>query len=103
MKPTLIVLVLLSMMVTGCETIPVQQMSDARQAYRAAQQAGADTYAPKLFAEVKVLMEDADRFLAEGRYSLAGKIAERARVLAIKARKKALAVQAGAAASPPKY
>ncbi len=79
----------------GCETIPVQQMSDARQAYRAAQEAGAEQYVPQLFSEVTVLMEDADRFLAEGRYSLAGKVAERARVLAIKARKKALALRDG--------
>lgn len=80
-----------TLLVGGCETIPVQQMSDARQAYRAAQEAGAEQYAPELFSEVRVLMEDADRFLDEGRYSLAGKVAERARMLAIKARKKALA------------
>lgn len=80
-----------TLLVGGCETIPVQQMSDARQAYRAAQEAGAEQYAPELFSEVTVLMEDADRFLDEGRYSLAGKVAERARMLAIKARKKALA------------
>ncbi len=95
MKPILTALLVATMTwLTACETIPVQEMSDARQAYRAAQQAGAERYAPALIAEVKVLMEDADRFLAEGRYSLAGKVAERARALAIKARKKALAAQA---------
>ena len=89
----ILLLLACSMLMAGCETIPVQQMSDARQAYRAAQQAGAETYAPALFAEVKVLMEDADRFLAERRYALAGKGAERARMLAIKARRRALMAQ----------
>jgi hypothetical protein len=88
-------LLVVTIVLAGCESIPVQQMSDARQAYRAAQMAGAEQYAPALFSEVKVLMEDADRFLEEGRYSLAGKVAERARMLAIKARKKALKRSAG--------
>jgi hypothetical protein len=78
----------------GCAAFPIQQMSDARQAFLAAQQAGAEQYAPELFQEAKVLMDDADRFLAEKRYSLAGKVAERARLIAIKARRKALAVTA---------
>ncbi len=96
----MLLLLLLTLLVAGCETIPVQQMSDARQAFRAAQQAGAETYAPALFSEVKVLMEDADRFLAERRYALAGKVAERARMLAIKARRKALLAQQAPGRSP---
>ncbi len=92
-----VLLLVATILLGGCETIPVQQMSDARQAYRAAQAAGAEQYVPELFNEVTVLMNDADRFLAEGRYSLAGKIAERARVLAIKARKKALILRGGTA------
>jgi len=92
-----VLLLVATILLGGCETIPVQQMSDARQAYRAAQEAGADKYVPELFNEVTVLMNDADHFLAEGRYGLAGKIAERARVLAIKARKKALTLRGATA------
>ncbi|HFD87957.1 MAG TPA: DUF4398 domain-containing protein [Gammaproteobacteria bacterium] len=79
----------------GCAAIPIQQMSDARQAFLAARQADAEHYAPELFHEAQVLMDDADRFLAERRYGLAGKVAERARTVAIKARRKAVAATVG--------
>lgn len=89
MKQLFTLLLLFATLLCGCETIPVQQMSDARQALRAAEQAGAERYSVELYSEARMLMEDADRFLAEGRYSLAGKLAERARKLAIRARQQA--------------
>ncbi len=86
----LLCLALLLLGPAGCAGIPAQQMSDARQAFRAAQAAGAERLAPEDFHEAKLLLEDADRFLGEGRYELAGKVAERAKYMALRARRKAL-------------
>ncbi len=94
LRPLLAVL-LLGLALAGCASIPAQQMSDARQAFRAARAAGAERLAPKAFHEAQLLLEDADRFLGEGRYELAGKVAERAKYMALKARREALAAAAG--------
>lgn len=69
--------------------MPAQQMSDARQALQSAKAAGAALYAPSLFSEAQQLLADADRFTDGGRFDLAAKVAERARLIAIKARRKA--------------
>jgi len=54
--------------VAGCAGLPVQQMSDARQAITAAEQAGAAEYAPELLAESKRLVDRAKANLNEGEY-----------------------------------
>ncbi len=72
--------------ISGCATIPAQEMSDARQALRAAEEVGAATRATRNFDEAKLLVEDANRFLNEGRYELARIVALRAKRLAIEAR-----------------
>ncbi len=76
--------------ITGCAAIPAQEMSDARQALRAAEEVGAATKAARDFDEARVLLEDANRFLNEGRYELARIVALRAKRLAIDARQSSL-------------
>ena len=81
---------LLLLIITGCVSVPAQQMSDARQALQAAKAAGADNLAAEEFREASILVDDANRFLGEGRYELAGKIAQRAKIQALAARRQAV-------------
>lgn len=81
-------LVILSLV--ACTTIPIQGMSDARQAFQAAVDADASSLAPEEYKEAKVLLEDADHFMAQGRYELAGKVALRAKLVSLRARHRAL-------------
>lgn len=74
----------------GCVSLPAQQMSDARQALQAARLAGAENFSIEAFREACILLDDADRFLDEGRYVLAGKVAQRAKQQALAARRKAV-------------
>lgn len=94
-KPIFITLLLAVLLLSGCESIPVQQMSDARQAVRSAADAGAALYAPKIYGESLQLLDDAGQFVDAGRFDLAGKVADRAKALAIKARKKAVETGTG--------
>jgi hypothetical protein len=79
--------------VTGCAGLPVQQMSDARQAISAAEQAGASEHAPELLAESKRLVERAKANLNEGEYRQSREDAELAREKAIEARRVAEAAR----------
>lgn len=81
------------MITAGCVSLPAQQMSDARQALQAAKTAGAERYAIEEYKEASILVDDANRFLAEGRYELAGKVAQRAKMQALRARRKAVAIK----------
>jgi len=73
----------------GCTAMPVQEMSDARQAMQVAEETGAPERAPEAWAEAKALLEAAERALDEGDYSKARILAEEAREAAIRARKQA--------------
>ena len=81
---------LLLMLLAGCATAPVQEMSDARQALQAAQQAGAPQSAPQEYARAKALMQSAEDQLSVGGYQSARKLAEQAKSVAQQARDKAL-------------
>lgn len=81
---------LLLMLLAGCATAPVQEMSDARQALQAAQQAGAQQSAPQEYARAKALMQSAEDQLGVGGYQTARKLAEQAKSEAQKARDEAL-------------
>lgn len=81
---------LLLMLLAGCATAPVQEMSDARQALQAAQQAGAQQHAPQEYARAKALMQSAEDQLGVGGYQSARKLAEQAKGVAQRARDKAL-------------
>lgn len=88
-----------SFLAAGCVGIPAQEMSDARQALRAAEEVGAAKRAAAEYEEARILLEDANRFLAEGRYELARVVAARAKKMAIAARKASLQ-EPGTASAP---
>ncbi len=81
---------LLLLVLTACATAPVQEMSDARQALKAAEVAGAAQLAPSEYGEAKQLVADADFFISQRRYEVARVVADRAKRIAIKARRTAL-------------
>ena len=75
---------------TACVTVPAQQMSDARQAMQAAEEAGAPERAPDEYIKAHQLLEEADQLLKQGDYGKAKKIALAAKEAALNAREKAM-------------
>ena len=75
----------------GCATAPVQEMSDARQAIRSAEVAGAPRHAPSDLASAQDLMDQAAALLEAGDYAAARRLALDARRVAIRAREQSLA------------
>lgn len=63
----------------ACATIPVQEMSDARQAIQAAEEAGAVEHAPAALRNAKRLLTSAERKLQRQAYSSARVDAREAR------------------------
>ncbi len=74
-----------AVLLSACAGVPVQAMSDARQAVEAARQAGAEQTAPKLMQSAEALLQRAEEALAEGYYRQAREDAEAARELAVRA------------------
>lgn len=70
----------------GCAGAPVQEMSNARQAVRAAEQAGAQEKAPEQLAAAQALLKQAETNINRGEYREARDHAVQARVKAIEAR-----------------
>ena len=93
-RPFALWLLLCIGLVTGCVGAPVQEMSNARQAVRAAEKAGASTAAPELLAEAKQLLKVARTQLNQSDYRSARDNAESARSKAIEARRIAEAATA---------
>jgi hypothetical protein len=85
--PSLVVALLCGLLAAGCAGAPAQQMSDARQAIRAAEQAGAGQHAPALLAEAQQLVERARLNLEKGEYRQARDDADLARAKAMEARR----------------
>lgn len=85
--------------VVGCAGAPVQEMSNARQAVRAAEKAGAVTLAPDLLAQARQALRNAESHLRQGEYRTARDEAELARARAVEARR--VAEAAGKPTSPP--
>jgi Domain of unknown function (DUF4398) len=79
----------------GCAGAPFQEMSDARQAIRAAERAGAAQYAPDPLGKARQLVERARVGMQKGDYRQARDDAEQAREKAMEARRLA------EAAAPP--
>lgn len=98
-RPFLLAALLAAPLVTGCAGMPLQQLSDARQAIRAAERAGAEKHAPQLLEEARALVESARQSTHKGDYREARDDAEQARVKAMEARR--IAEEARGAASPP--
>jgi len=79
------ILLLLALMLAGCTTAPpVQEMSDARQAITAAEDADAARLAP-------VPLSDARRYLAQAETQIRGRSFSLARANAVRAKNRALA------------
>jgi hypothetical protein len=93
--PLLLAVLLAGATLGGCAGAPFQEMSDARQAIRAAERAGAEQYAPDTLGEARQLVERARLGLQKGDYRQARDDAEQARAKAMEARRLA------EAASPP--
>jgi hypothetical protein len=75
----------LMIVISACAGAPVQEMSDARQAVRAAQAAGAEERAPAELAEARRLIADAQQHLQRHEYRLAEDTAVAARKQALRA------------------
>lgn len=87
----------LATLLAACSAAPVQEMSDARQAVRAAQAAGADQYAPDQLAQAVRLIDAAQDGLKRHDYRSAEQAAVEARRTALEA----LAAARAARATPP--
>ena len=85
----------------GCVSVPVQAMSNARQAVQAAQNAGAERSAPTLYAEARRWLDDASFALKADDYGRARSSALKATQIAREALAKARTTGAGAPSSAP--
>jgi hypothetical protein len=88
-KLLLPVVVLCCAAVSACAGYPMQQKSDATQAVRAAQKAGAAQYAPDLLSEAQAHLDKGRVELQGGEYRSARDEFELARSTAIEARRAA--------------
>jgi len=82
------------LMLTACATAPTQEMSDARQAVRAAQEAGAQLHAPDVLNNAEQQLDHAGEQLHKHDYRQARKDAVAAREQAFDAQEMALAIGA---------
>lgn len=76
---------------------PVQEISDARQAIAAAEEADAEQFAPQTLSEAREFLLQAEELIREGSYNLARGDAVRARTWAISALQASQAAQQAAA------
>lgn len=84
--PKLAVLVLVSIVLpglSGCSVAPVQEMSDARQALSAAEQAGAADFAAESLQRAQALLHNAESKLSQRRYKEAREEANAAKAEAL--------------------
>lgn len=91
--PFLLVALCAAPLLGGCAGMPLQEMSDARQAIRAAERAGAEKHAPELLGEARGLVETARESMHKGEYRTARDDAELARNKAMEARRVSEAAQ----------
>lgn len=78
------------LMVSACASVPVQEMSNARQAVDAARNVGAETRASKELKSAETLLQSAEQALQDGDYKTAREDAEAARDQAVQAQDKSL-------------
>jgi hypothetical protein len=72
-------------LVAGCESMPVQEMSDARQAIMAAREAGAEEHAAETLLAAEESLHSAEKYLNTRNYSIARREALEAKSKAIDA------------------
>lgn len=92
-------LAILMLALAAFATAPLQKMSDARQAIRSAEAAGAARRSPENLTAAQQLLRKAQTYLEAGAYDEARRYALGARVQAIKARE--ATVQGSPLRSPP--
>ncbi|MDX1606196.1 MAG: DUF4398 domain-containing protein [Candidatus Competibacterales bacterium] len=78
------------LLLSACVTAPVQEMSDARQAIRSAEEAGAEQLSPDALYAARRALQKAREWLDQGAFNNARRHALDARNRAIEAREKAL-------------
>src|SRR5688572_1494375 len=76
---------LVGMALIACAGAPVQEMSDARQAIKAAQEAGAEQFARDTFSEAQTLLSTAEAQLQKRQFRTARRDASAARAKAVQA------------------
>jgi hypothetical protein len=81
----LLLAVMFALSASGCASAPVQEMSDARQAIRAARDAGAAQKAPQELDQARALLASAERHLEDREFRAAREDAVAARNRAIDA------------------
>ena len=74
-----------AVLVGACQSAPVQEMSDARQAISVAQEAGAEQHAASLMQLAVDRLQTAERFLSEHQYAQARQDAVSAKKTALEA------------------
>ena len=87
LKTSLLVFLLV---LSACAGVPVQEMSNARQAVDAARKVGAETHASKELQTAEKLLQSAEQALQDGDYQQARKDAEASRDQAVRAQDKSL-------------
>lgn len=97
MSRKLLFLLTLLLSVGACASAPVQEMSDARQAIRAAEEAGASEAPSYPLQQARQLLEQAQSELEAGAYLSARRLAQAARDQATLARQ----VASGRQVPPP--
>lgn len=82
------------LLLSGCVSAPVQEMSDARQAIQAAKEAGARSDSQHNLQKAESLIKDAELALENGEY-------KKARSTAIEARNEAMQAQKDVTSTSP--
>jgi hypothetical protein len=77
----------LTMLLSGCAAVPIQAISDARQAIDAATQAGGDLKAAQQMQDARSAMAQAETALKKVQYKRARELAQEARAKAIEAQR----------------
>ena len=73
------------LLVAGCQSAPVQEMSDARQAITVARKAGAEQHAPNDLKAAIDYLQSAEGFINQRNYDLARRDAVNAKTSALDA------------------
>ena len=90
--PLLASLLVAALVLGACVGAPIQEISDARQALRVADQAEAPRHVPANYEQAQALLDEATRDLYAGRYDEARTAALAAREKAMQARRVAEAI-----------
>lgn len=86
-------IVVVVVLLSSCSSLPIQEMSDARQAISAAREARAEIYAPFALSEAERLLDSAEASLILKDYALSQQAAISAKEQAVRARSEALEKQ----------